>query len=83
MPIFSILSIATVISTSLSGRSISSAMPARILRLLSFDKLLFKILNSGDFLSGMDREELVGEEPLRVAARICDAKLQQIFYPHK
>ena len=40
------------------------------------DKLLFKILNSGDFLSGMDREELVGEEPLRVAARICDKGLR-------
>ena len=40
------------------------------------DKLLFKILNSGDFLSGMDREDLVGEEPLRVAARICDKGLR-------
>ena len=40
------------------------------------DKLLFKILNSGDFLSGMVREELVGEEPLRVAARICDKGLR-------
>lgn len=35
------------------------------------DKLLFKILNSGDFMRGIDASLLDGE-PARLAARLCD-----------
>lgn len=35
------------------------------------DKLLFKILNSGDFLRGIDASLLDGE-PARLAAKLCD-----------
>lgn len=35
------------------------------------DKLLFKILNSGDFMRGIDAALLDGE-PARLAARLCD-----------
>lgn len=35
------------------------------------DKLLFKILNSGNFLNGVD-ESLLSGEPTRLAAKICD-----------
>lgn len=36
------------------------------------DKLLFKVLNSGDFMDGVDFQE----SPSRVAARICDRGLR-------
>ena len=36
------------------------------------DKLLFKVLNSGDFMDGVDFQE----SPTRVAARICDRGLR-------
>ena len=36
------------------------------------DKLLFKVLNSGDFMDGVDFQE----SPARVAARICDRGLR-------
>ena len=36
------------------------------------DKLLFKVLNSGDFMDGVDFQE----RPARVAARICDRGLR-------
>ena len=39
------------------------------------DKLLFKILNSGDFLSKVSEEELQERNPLRLAARLCEKGL--------
>ena len=40
------------------------------------DKLLFKILNSGDFLSKVSEEELQEHSPLRLAARLCEKGLR-------
>ena len=40
------------------------------------DKLLFKILNSGDFLKGTDREQLLEENPARLATKICEKGLR-------
>lgn len=40
------------------------------------DKLLFKILNSGDFLSKVNEEELQEHNPLRLAARLCEKGLR-------
>jgi histidyl-tRNA synthetase len=40
------------------------------------DKLLFKILNSGDFLSKVSEEELKEGNPLHLAARICERGLR-------
>lgn len=40
------------------------------------DKLLFKILNSGDFLAGVDPGSLAGEGPARAAVRICEKGLR-------
>ena len=40
------------------------------------DKLLFKILNSGDFLSKVSEEELQEHNPLRLAARLCEKGLR-------
>ena len=40
------------------------------------DKLLFKILNSGDFLSKVSEEELQERNPLRFAARLCEKGLR-------
>ena len=40
------------------------------------DKLLFKILNSGDFMSKVAPEEVTGQNPLRLAARICEKGLR-------
>ena len=40
------------------------------------DKLLFKILNSGDFLSKVSEEELLERNPLRLAARLCEKGLR-------
>lgn len=40
------------------------------------DKLLFKILNSGDFLSKVSEEELQERNPLRIAARLCEKGLR-------
>lgn len=40
------------------------------------DKLLFKILNSGNFLSGVDAEELNGENVNKLAARLCEKGLR-------
>lgn len=40
------------------------------------DKLLFKILNSGDFLSKVSEEELKEHNPLRLAARLCEKGLR-------
>ena len=40
------------------------------------DKLLFKILNSGDFLSKVSVEELQEHNPLRLAARLCEKGLR-------
>lgn len=40
------------------------------------DKLLFKILNSGDFLSKVSEKELQEHNPLRLAARLCEKGLR-------
>lgn len=40
------------------------------------DKLLFKILNSGDFLSKVSDEELIERSTLRLAARLCEKGLR-------
>ncbi len=40
------------------------------------DKLLFKILNSGDFLHGIDAELLSGDQTARLAAKLCDRGLR-------
>ena len=40
------------------------------------DKLLFKVLNSGDFLSKVSDEELKDGNPLHLAARICEKGLR-------
>ena len=40
------------------------------------DKLLFKILNSGDYLSKIDDEELKERNPLRLASKICEKGLR-------
>lgn len=40
------------------------------------DKLLFKVLNSGDFLSGVDDAELCERNTARLAARLCEKGLR-------
>ena len=40
------------------------------------DKLLFKILNSGDYLSKIDDEELKERNTLRLASKICEKGLR-------
>ncbi len=40
------------------------------------DKLLFKILNSGDFLQGITKENIVGESPAKLATRLCEKGLR-------
>lgn len=40
------------------------------------DKLIFRILNSGDFLAGIDEELLAGRESGRLSARICEKGLR-------
>jgi histidyl-tRNA synthetase len=40
------------------------------------DKLLFKILNSGNYMSGVTPEDLADVQPLKLAARICEKGLR-------
>lgn len=40
------------------------------------DKLLFKVLNSGDFLSGVEDTELCERNTARLAARLCEKGLR-------
>ena len=40
------------------------------------DKLLFKILNSGDSLAGVTDEELMERNPLKFASRVCEKGLR-------
>ncbi len=40
------------------------------------DKLLFKVLNSGDYLKDVDESLLASRDSLRTAARICDRGLR-------
>ncbi len=40
------------------------------------DKLLFKILNSGDFLRGIDRGDLPGEGSPKLASQLCEKGLR-------
>lgn len=40
------------------------------------DKLLFKVLNSGDFLSKIDKDELLNGNPLHLASKLCEKGLR-------
>ena len=40
------------------------------------DKLLFKILNSGDFINKLDDQELLGRNSLHLAAKLCEKGLR-------
>jgi histidyl-tRNA synthetase len=40
------------------------------------DKLIFRILNSGDFLSSVSDEDLLKREPFRLSSRICEKGLR-------
>ena len=40
------------------------------------DKLLFRILNSGDFLSGVDRINISSTDPAKLSAQICEKGLR-------
>ena len=40
------------------------------------DKLLFKILNSGDYLNKIDDQELTERNTLRLASKICEKGLR-------
>lgn len=40
------------------------------------DKLLFKVLNSGDYLSKVDRDELLNGNPLHLASKLCEKGLR-------
>ena len=40
------------------------------------DKLLFKVLNSGDYLNKIDREELINGNPLHLASKLCEKGLR-------
>ena len=40
------------------------------------DKLLFRILNSGDFLSGVDRLNILNTDPAKLSAQICEKGLR-------
>ena len=40
------------------------------------DKLLFRVLNSGDFLSSVSDEDLLKREPSRLSSRICEKGLR-------
>jgi histidyl-tRNA synthetase len=40
------------------------------------DKLLFRILNSGDFLSGITGDDLIKQEASRLSSRICEKGLR-------
>lgn len=40
------------------------------------DKLLFKVLNSGDYLSKVSDEELLGRNSLHLAAKLCEKGLR-------
>ena len=40
------------------------------------DKLLFKVLNSGDYLGKVTDEELLGRNSLKLAARLCEKGLR-------
>lgn len=40
------------------------------------DKLLFRILNSGDFLSSLSNDELLSHDQVRLSSRICEKGLR-------
>ena len=40
------------------------------------DRLLFKILNSGDYKAGIDAETFTEESPAALAARLCERGLR-------
>jgi histidyl-tRNA synthetase len=40
------------------------------------DKLLFKVLNSGDYLSGISKDEFTEDNTLRLAAKLCEKGLR-------
>lgn len=40
------------------------------------DKLIFRILNSGDYLSAVNDRDLIDREPLRLSSLICERGLR-------
>lgn len=40
------------------------------------DKLLFKVLNSGDYLRGLSDEELIGRDTLHLQSKLCEKGLR-------
>ena len=40
------------------------------------DKLLFKVLNSGDYLSKVEQEDLLGGNSLHLASKLCEKGLR-------
>jgi histidyl-tRNA synthetase len=40
------------------------------------DKLLFKVLNSGDYLNGISKDEFTEDNTLRLAAKLCEKGLR-------
>lgn len=40
------------------------------------DKLLFKLLNSGDYLKGLTDEDLLGRNTLKLQTRLCEKGLR-------
>ena len=40
------------------------------------DKLLFKVLNSGDYLKGISDEELQGRDTLHLQTKLCEKGLR-------
>jgi histidyl-tRNA synthetase len=40
------------------------------------DKLLFRILNSGDYLSGVNEDELTGRDTVKLSSKICEKGLR-------
>ncbi len=40
------------------------------------DKLLFKVLNSGDYLAGLTDEELMGRNAVKLASKLCEKGLR-------
>lgn len=40
------------------------------------DRLLFRILNSGNFLSGVDKGEILNQDPGAISAKICEKGLR-------
>ena len=40
------------------------------------DKLIFRILNSGDYLSGLSQDEIASADPVKLSSKICEKGLR-------